>query len=37
MVYVSKEDETITKKPVVVSQEARKCISEYYKAAQDLC
>ena len=36
-VYVSKEDETITKKPVVVSQDARKSISEYYKAAQNLC
>ena len=35
---VSKEDDTITKKPVVVSQEARKkSISEYYQAAQDLC
>ena len=37
MVYVSKEDETIQKKPVAVSQEAKKSISEYYKAAQDLC
>ena len=36
MLYVSKEDETITKKPVVVSQDTKKCISEYYKAAQDL-
>ena len=36
-VYVSKEEETIAKKPVVVSLEARKSISEYYKAAQDLC
>ena len=36
-VHVSKEDETITKKPVVDSQEARKSISEYYQAAQDLC
>ena len=36
-VYVSKEDETIMKKPVVVSPEARKSISEYYKAVQDLC
>ena len=37
MVYVSKEDETIQKKPVVVSQEAQKSILEYYKAAQHLC
>ena len=36
-VYVSKEDLTIKKKPVVVSLEAKKSISEYYKAAQDLC
>ena len=36
-VYVSKKEETIMKKPVVVSQDARKSISEYYKAAQDLC
>ena len=36
-VYVSKEEETIAKNPVVVSPEARKSISEYYKAAQDLC
>ena len=35
--YVSKEDETITNKPVVVSQDARKSILEYYKAVQDLC
>ena len=36
--YVSKKDETITKrKPATVSQDARKSISEYYKAAQDLC
>ena len=35
-VYVSKEDETIMKKPVVFSPEARKSISEYYKAVQDL-
>ena len=35
--YVSKEDETIQMKPVVVSLEAKKSISEYYKAAQDLC
>ena len=34
---VSKEDDTITKKPVVVSQEARKSISEYYQAVQDPC
>ena len=37
MVYVSKKDETITKKPVVVSQDARKTIPAYYKAVQDLC
>ena len=37
MVYVSKEDERITKKPVVVNPNAGKAISEYYKAAQDLC
>ena len=35
--HVSKEDETIQKKPVVVSLEAKKFISEYYKAVQDLC
>ena len=34
---VSKEDETIQKKPVTVSQDAKKSISEYYKAAKDLC
>ena len=37
MVYVSKEEETITKKPVVVNPNAKKAISEYCKAAQDLC
>ena len=37
MVYVSKEEETIKKKPVTFSQEAKKSISDYYKAAQDLC
>ena len=37
MVCVSKEEETIAKKPVAVSPEAKKSISEYYKAAQDLC
>ena len=40
MVYVTKEHETITKKSVVVScisQGARKSISEYYKAVEDLC
>ena len=36
-VYVSKEDDTIQKKPVAVSQEARKSISEYYQEAKDLC
>ena len=36
-VYVSKEDETIMKKPVIVSPEARKSISEYYKAVQEIC
>ena len=36
-VYVSREDETIQKKPVVVSQEAKKSILEYYRAVQDLC
>ena len=36
-VYVSKEDETIQKKPVVVGQEPKKSISEYYKVTQDLC
>ena len=35
MVYVSKEDETIMKKPVVVSQDARKSISEYYYFMQN--
>ena len=36
-VYVSKEDETITKrKPATVSQDARKSFLEYYKAVQDL-
>ena len=35
-VYISKEDETIQKKPVAVSQEAKKSIAEYYQAAQDL-
>ena len=37
MVYVYKEEETIMKKPVVVNRNAKKAISEYYKAAQDLC
>ena len=36
-VYVSKEEEKIAKKPVVVNPNAKKAISEYYKAAQDLC
>ena len=37
-VYVSKKDPTITKKILAtVSQDAKKTISEYYKAAQDLC
>ena len=36
-VYVSKEDKTIQKKPVAVSQETKKSISEYYKAVQDIC
>ena len=36
-VYVSKEEETIMKKTVVVNPNAKKAISGYYKAAQDLC
>ena len=36
-VYVSKEDLTIKKKPVKLEGDARKAISEYYKAVKDLC
>ena len=36
-VYISIEEEIITKKPVVVNPNATKSISEYYKAVQDFC
>ena len=36
-VYVSKKEKKIQKKPVAVSEKARKSIIEYYKAVQDLC
>ena len=35
-VYVSKEEETITKKPAVVNPNARKSILEYYKSSTRL-
>ena len=37
MVYVYKEDETITKKPVKLNKDSKKALAEYYEAAQDLC